>query len=90
MTEPEKAQAFANIKKAAKHYGVDVTAKSKKDLGLEGHWLIDGIDPVGYAIVVGNVAPIPRFVLLHAFAGRYARACGARWGPDVSITPLSV
>ena len=32
VTEPEKAQAFANIKKAAKHYGVDVTAKSKKDL----------------------------------------------------------
>ena len=28
-------------------------------------------------------------VLLHAFAGQYARACAVRWGPTVSITPLA-
>ena len=67
------------------HY---IKPKSKSELGGEGHWLIDSIDPAGYAIVVGNVPPIPRFVLLHAFAGRYARACAARWGPAVSIKPL--
>jgi hypothetical protein len=32
VTAAEKDQAFANIKKAAKHYGVDVTAESKSDL----------------------------------------------------------
>ena len=32
VTAAEKDQAFANIKKAARHYGVDVTAKSKRDL----------------------------------------------------------
>lgn len=69
------------------HY---VKPKSKRELGQEGHWLIDSIDPAGFKIVVGNVPPIPRFVLLHAFAGRYARACSARWGPDVPITPLRV
>jgi len=68
------------------HY---VKTKSKTELGHEGHWLIDSIDPAGYTIVVGTVPPIPRFVLLHAFAGQYARACAVRWGPTVSITPLA-
>jgi hemerythrin-like domain-containing protein len=67
------------------HY---IKPKSKSELGREGHWLIDSIDPAGYIVVVGNVPPIPRFVLLHAFAGRYARACAARWGSTVSIKPL--
>jgi len=65
-----------------------IKPKSKSELGQEGHWLIDSIDPAGYKVVVGNVPPIPRFVLLHAFAGRYARACAARWGSTVSIKPL--
>ena len=67
------------------HY---VNTKSKSELGQEGHWLIDSIDPTGYTIVVGKVSPIPRFVLLHAFARPYARACAVRWGRTVSITPL--
>ncbi len=68
------------------HY---VKTKSKTELGHEGHWLIDSIDPAGYTIVVGNVPAIPRFVLLHAFAGQYARACATRWGPTVPIRPLA-
>jgi hemerythrin-like domain-containing protein len=68
------------------HY---IKPKSKSELGREGHWLIDSIDPAGYKVVVGNVPPIPRFILLHAFAGRYARDCAARWGPAVSIKPLT-
>jgi hypothetical protein len=65
-----------------------IKPKSKSELGREGHWLIDGIDPAGYAVVVGNVPPIPRFILLHAFARPYARDCAARWGSAVSIKPL--
>jgi hemerythrin-like domain-containing protein len=67
------------------HY---VKPKSKKELGREGHWLIDSVDPAGYTVVVGNVPPIPRFVLLHLFAGPYQRACSARWGPNVKVKPL--
>ena len=67
------------------HY---IKPKSKKELGQEGHWLIDNIDPVGYTTVVSNVPPIPRFVLLHVFAGPYKRACAARWGRDVIVKPL--
>lgn len=69
------------------HY---IKPKSKKELGQEGHWLIDGIDPAGYITVVGSVPPIPRFVLLHVFAGPYQRACAARWSPDVKVKPLRV
>ena len=65
-----------------------IKPKSKTQLGQEGHWLIDSLDPKGYRVVVGNVPPIPRFILLHAFAGRYARNCAARWGASVAITPL--
>jgi hypothetical protein len=68
------------------HY---IKTKSKAELGHEGHWLIDSIDPAGYTIVVGNVPPLPRFVLIHAFAGQYARACATRWGPTVPIKPLA-
>jgi hypothetical protein len=63
--------------------------KSKSELGREGHWLIDSIDPAGFKVVVGSVPPLPRFILLHAFAGPYARACAARWGPAVTVKPLA-
>jgi hypothetical protein len=58
-----------------------LSTKSKSELGREGHWLIDSIDPAGYKVVVGSVPPIPRFVLLHAFA--------PRWGPTVTVKPLA-
>ena len=66
-----------------------IKPKTKTELGQEGHWLIDSIDPGGYKVVVGNVPAIPRFILLHAFAGRYARDCAARWGSGVSVKPLA-
>ena len=69
------------------HY---IKPKSKSELGQEGHWLIDSIDPNGHKVVVGNVPAIPRFILLHAFAGQYARDCAARWGPAIAIKPLGV
>jgi len=33
VTDAEREQAFANIKKAADHYGVDVSAERWQDLG---------------------------------------------------------
>jgi hypothetical protein len=32
-TDEERELAFSNIKKAAKHYGVEMTAKTWRDLG---------------------------------------------------------
>ena len=64
-----------------------VKTKSKKDLGLEGHWLIDGGDREVYDHVVGKVNPVLRFVLLHVFGPRYRKACVTRWGADVPVGP---
>lgn len=37
VTQKERAQAFANILKAAKHYGVHVAEKSWQELGTHPH-----------------------------------------------------
>jgi len=36
VTDEERAQAFANIKKVAKHYGVEMTARSWRELAHAG------------------------------------------------------
>jgi Hemerythrin HHE cation binding domain/Polyketide cyclase / dehydrase and lipid transport len=64
-----------------------VKTKTKKDLGLEGHWLIDGGDRAVYDHVVGKVNPVLRFVLLRVFGPRYRKACVTRWGADVQVGP---
>jgi hypothetical protein len=51
-------------------------------LGFEAHWLLDGIDPVGYQVVTHAVPAVPRFILLHAFARSYRRRATATWRPD--------
>jgi hypothetical protein len=37
VTDEERDQAFANIKKAAKHYGVDLTETNWRHLGKRPH-----------------------------------------------------
>lgn len=37
VSDEDRDQAFANIKKAAEHYGADVEEKSWKDLGKKTH-----------------------------------------------------
>ena len=37
VSDSEREQAFANIKKAASHYGVEVDEKSWRDLGKRPH-----------------------------------------------------
>ena len=37
VTDEERDQAFANIKKAAEHYGINVEEKSWKELGKKPH-----------------------------------------------------
>ena len=64
-----------------------VKSKSKKELGLEGHWLIDGGDRAVYDHVVGTVNPVLRFVLLRVFGPSYRKACLTRWGSEVAVGP---
>jgi len=65
-----------------------VAPKSMAELGFEGHWLLDGLDPGRYQVVVHQVPAIPRFVLVHGFARRFRRYATRCWGPaDPQATP---
>jgi hypothetical protein len=61
----------------------NIKPKSLAQLGMEGHWLLDGIDPEGYQVVVHTVPAVPRFILLHGFARAYRRRAQARWQPGI-------
>ena len=60
----------------------NIKPKSLAQLGMEGHWLLDGIDAEGYDVVVHTVPAVPRFILVHGFARAYRRRARARWEPD--------
>ena len=60
-----------------------IKPKSFARLGMEAHWLLDGIDREGYQIVVHTVPAVPRFILLHGFARAYRRRARARWQPGI-------
>ncbi len=66
----------------------DVKPKTKWQLAMEGHWLVEGIDCRGVKVrVVHKVPAVLRFVLLHGF-GPVLSASGrdavdARAGPPV-------
>jgi Hemerythrin HHE cation binding domain len=66
----------------------NVKPKSLRELGLEGHWLLDEIDPEGYQVVTQQVPAVPRFILLHGFARPYRRRRDAWWSPGVSAGPV--
>jgi iron-sulfur cluster repair protein YtfE (RIC family) len=61
----------------------NIKTKSPIQLADEGHWLIDDLDPVRRALVTHLVPAIPRFVLVHGFAGRYRRQAAKRWTRSV-------
>jgi hypothetical protein len=61
----------------------NIKPKSLAQLGMEGHWLLDGIDPEGYQVVVHTVPAVPRFILLHGFARAYRRRALERWQPGI-------
>jgi hemerythrin-like domain-containing protein len=64
-----------------------IKTKTKKQLGLEGHWLIDGGNRTVYEHVVGKVNPVLRFVLVRGFGPKYRKQCRTRWGADVPVGP---
>lgn len=57
-----------------------VAPKSARELGREAHWLLDGLPADRRAVVTGVLSPVPRFVVLHAFARGYRRRRAACWG----------
>ena len=63
-----------------------VKPKSFRELGAEGHWIIDGLPPDGRAVILRVVPAVPRFVLLHGFARSYRRGAARRWGSGSAAT----
>lgn len=69
-----------------------VKPKSFTELGLEGHWIIDGLGPEDREVILGVVPAVPRFVLLHAFARSYRRKAALMWGdgPAAAVPSLTL
>ncbi|MGW0038766.1 hemerythrin domain-containing protein [Gordonia sp. NPDC003376] len=67
-----------------------VRPKGFSELGIEYHWLADGLDQQRRDLIAGVVPPIPRFVLLHGFDRQYRRYAAALWagGPAAEVPPL--
>ena len=70
----------------------NVKPKGLRQLGMEGHWLIDGADAENRSRVVGLVPPVPRFVLLHGFAPSYRRRTMRLWAgtPAADVPSLGL
>lgn len=58
----------------------NIKPRSFRQLGLEGHWILDGLDPERAAVMAAVIPAVPRFVLLHGFARAYRERARARWG----------
>lgn len=57
-----------------------VAPKGLRELGVEAHWVLDGLPQEGREVMLAVVPALPRFVLLHGFARSYRRAAALRWG----------
>jgi iron-sulfur cluster repair protein YtfE (RIC family) len=71
---------------------MNVGDKSMRQLAMEGHWLLDDLDPSGRALVVALVPAVQRFVLLHFLGGPYQRRRDLLWrnGPAEQVPSLSI
>ena len=65
----------------------NVKGKSPRYLARRAHWLMDGLDPDRYQVLVHLVPPPARLVIVHGFARSYRRACAARWGAELPVGP---
>jgi hypothetical protein len=83
---PVVSQTISHGEWTAIEQQYNIKPKRLSQLGFEGHWLLDGIDPEGYDVVTRTVPAIPRFILLHGFARAYRRRSAAVWQPDGSTT----
>jgi hemerythrin-like domain-containing protein len=77
---PVVSSAITHAEWSAIEQEYNVKPKSFVELGREGHWIIDGASPEDRAAVLSLMPAVPRFVLVHGFAGAYRRRAAACWG----------
>jgi hypothetical protein len=76
---PVVAASITNREWDAVEREYNIKPKTTRQLAIEGHWLLEGVDAEGYDVVVHKVPAMLRFVLLHGFARAYRRQADARW-----------
>ena len=81
---PVVAASITNREWDAVEQKYNIKPKTTRQLAMEGHWLLEGIDAEGYDVVVHKVPAVLRFVLIHGFGRAYRRQAKARWTPDTS------
>jgi hypothetical protein len=62
----------------------NIRPTSTRQLAMEGHWLLEGLDAEGYDVVVHKVPAALRLLLIHGFGRTYRRQAQARWTPDTT------
>jgi len=80
---PVVAASLTRLEWETREQKNNIKGKSTRQLALEGHWLLDGLDPEGRDVVEHLVPFIPRLVLVYGFAGMYRRRAAACWSPVV-------
>ena len=58
----------------------NIEGKKPAQLALQGHWMLDNLDPDGAAVVKNQVPAIPRFILMNLLGGPYRKRFEACWG----------
>jgi hypothetical protein len=81
---PVVSASITNAEWRAIERRYNLKPKSLPQLAMEGHWVLEDIDPDGYQVVVHTVPPLARLVLLHGFARAYRRRARARWQPGAA------
>ena len=79
---PVVAASITNREWDAVEQEYNIKPKTRRQLAMEGHWLLEGIDAEGYDVVVHKVPAALRFILLHGFGRAYRRQAHARWTAD--------
>lgn len=81
---PLVAQALTAADWDAWNHKYNVKPKSLRQLGLEGHWLLDETGPADHRFVTHQVPAVPRFIMLRGFARLYRRRTTAWWDPEAA------
>jgi hypothetical protein len=81
---PVVAASITNREWDALEQEYNIKPKTTRQLAMEGHWLLEGIDTEGHDVVVHKVPAVLRFVLMHGFGPGYRRRAAERWTPDPS------
>ena len=79
---PIAAEVITEAEWRAIEHEHTVKPKRVAQLAREGHWLIDDAGAQNRAVVLGLVAAVQRFVLLHGYGRSYRRLRDSCWRPS--------